>query len=53
MKKILTIAVTTAAVAGAAAIAYAALCHHNAKKEIHAPDHDILVDESDLKEITK
>lgn len=47
MKKILTIAITTGATA------YAALCHHNAKKEIHAPDHDILVDESDLEEITK
>lgn len=53
MKKILTIAITTTAIAGAAAIAYSALCRHNAKKEIHAPDHDILVDESDLEEITK
>lgn len=53
MKKILTIAITTAAVAGAAAIAYAALRHHSAKKVINAPDHDILVDDSDLEEITK
>lgn len=52
MKKILTIAITTAAVAGAATIAYAALCNHNAKKEIRVPDHDIPVDESDLEEIT-
>lgn len=53
MKKILTIAITTTAIAGAAAIAYAALCHHNAKKEIRTPDHGILVDESDLEEITE
>lgn len=49
MKKILTIAITTAAIVGTAAVAYAAINHNRKAKEMHVPsteidpgDHDIV-----------
>ena len=53
MKKILTIAITTAAIVGTAAVAYAAINHNRKAKEMRVPDTNIDMDDHDIETITE
>ena len=53
MKKILTIAITTAAIVGAATVAYAAINHNRKAKETRMPNTAIDLDDHDIETVTK
>ena len=53
MKKILTIAIATAAIVGTAAIAYAATNHNRKAKELRMPDTAIDLDDNDIETIVE
>lgn len=53
MKKILTIAITTAAIVGTAAVAYAAINHNRKAKELRVPSAEINLDDHDIEAITE
>jgi hypothetical protein len=53
MKKILTIAITTAAVVGTAAVAYAAINHNRKAKEMRVPSTEISLDDHDIETVTE
>lgn len=53
MKKILTIAITTAAIVGTAAVAYAAINHNRKAKGMRVPDGTIDLDDNDIKTVTE
>lgn len=53
MKKILTIAITTAAIVGTAAAAYAAINHNRKSKEMRMPSTTIDLDYDDIETVTK
>lgn len=53
MKKILAIAITTAAIVGTAAVAYAAINHNRKAKEMRVPDAAIELDDHDIETVTE
>lgn len=53
MKKILTIAITTAAIVGTAAAAYAAINHNRKAKEMCMPSITIDLDDHDIETIAE
>jgi hypothetical protein len=53
MKKILTIAITTAAIVTTAAVAYAAINHNRKAKELRIPDATIDMNDHDIETVTK
>ena len=53
MKKILTIAITTAAIVGTAAIAYAAINHNRKAKEMRMPSTAIDLDYRDIETVAE
>lgn len=53
MKKILTIAITTAAIVGTAAVAYAAINHNRKTKEMRMPGTAIDMDDHDIETVTE
>lgn len=53
MKKILTIAITTAAIVGTAAVAFAAINHNRKTKEMRVPNTPIDLDERDIETVTE
>ena len=53
MKKILTITITTAAIVGTAAVAYAAINHNRKAKEMRVPSTAIELDDHDIETVTE
>ena len=53
MKKILTIAITTAAIVGTAAVAYAAINRNRKAKELRIPDDPIDMADHDIELVTE
>ena len=53
MKKILTIAITTAAIVGTAAAAYAAINHNRKAKEMRMPSTAIDLDDRDIETVAE
>lgn len=53
MKKILTIAITTAAIVGTAAAAYAAINHNRKAKDMRMPSTTIDLDDDDIETVTE
>ena len=53
MKKILTIAITTAAIVGTAAVAYAAINHNLKANEMRVTDAAIELDDRDIETVTE